>query len=79
MGGSNDCLVEEVMLSFTSSIPPPLSNCSHALFHSKILGNGPVGADGATEKRIRITTNTAYKLMMRQGLQEEQADQVRGQ
>jgi len=63
MGGSNDCLVEEVMLPFTGSIPPPSSsNHYHTLLPSKILSNGPVGADGATEKRIRITTNTTYKL-----------------
>jgi len=64
------------MLSFTDYFPQ-----SHWIIHalslnSKMFGNGSTDTSGATDKRIRITTNTTYKLMVRQGQQEGNTDQV---
>lgn len=63
-------------MSLTSCTLTPLLNHYPVLFHSKIFGNGLSGNDSTAEKRIRITTNTAYKLMVKQGKQDEQNDQV---
>jgi len=46
------------------------------MFYSKIFGNGSIGTGSATEKRIRITTNSTYRLMMKQGEREGRTDEV---
>ena len=47
-----------------------------ALTHSKLFGNGDSGTSNTVKKPLRITTQTAYNLTMKQRQQESQVGQV---